>query len=377
MGNTRTAVPGPPTNDSSQAAFFLASGSTSGTVLPMLTPGDTYAIAYGVQNSSTVVGIEGASPPATNGVIWTKTGSTWSAAALPLLSATTPIQYCGAYAMSATGIVVGSGMSTSGMQTAVEWTNSSSGWAVSDLLTHGYPNGQNSSGWAVAKAVNDSGVAVGESTYVSGGAMPNIIVNAVVFKGGNPVSLGTFGDGSNNDCANGINDSGVIVGQSSTSGGVPVPFIYGLGGNDTMQNLNTVFANVIPSGWTLTNAVSIDNRGDIAGIGTDSSLPGDAGVGFVIRARLLGDANGDGTVDVNDLTIVLSHYGQTGMTWSQGNFVGDGTVDVNDLTIVLANFGQSLGSSAGAIAAVPEPSVFWLLVAALASLLAWCRRNRR
>ena len=150
--------------------------------------------------------------------------------------------------MSATGIVVGSGMSTSGMQTAVEWTNSSSGWAVSDLLTHGYPNGQNSSGWAVAKAVNDSGVAVGESTYVSGGAMPNIIVNAVVFKGGNPVSLGTFGDGSNSDCANGINDSGVIVGQSSTSGGVPIPFIYGLGGNDTMQNLNTVFANVIPSG---------------------------------------------------------------------------------------------------------------------------------
>ena len=27
-----------------------------------------------------------------------------------------------------------------------------------------------------------------------------------------------------------------------------------------------------------------------------------------------GDANGDGTVDVNDLTIVLSHFGQGGMT---------------------------------------------------------------
>ena len=72
-------------------------------------------------------------------------------------------------------------------------------------------------------------------------------------------------------------------------------------------------------------------------------------------ALLSGDANGDGRVDVNDLTIVLSHFGQTGMTWAQGEFTGDGTVDVNDLTIVLAHYGQSLGSSAGPVAAVPEP----------------------
>ena len=68
-----------------------------------------------------------------------------------------------------------------------------------------------------------------------------------------------------------------------------------------------------------------------------------------------GDANGDGKVDVNDLTIVLANFGQTGMVWSQGEFTGDGTVDVNDLTIVLANFGQSIdrcgrdGRRAGAV----------------------------
>ena len=49
---------------------------------------------------------------------------------------------------------------------------------------------------------------------------------------------------------------------------------------------------------------------------------------------LSGDANGDGTVDINDLTIVLANYNQTtGMTWSTGDFIGDGTVDINDLTI--------------------------------------------
>ena len=72
---------------------------------------------------------------------------------------------------------------------------------------------------------------------------------------------------------------------------------------------------------------------------------------------LPGDANLDGKVDINDLTIVLAHYGQTGMAWTQGEFTGDGTVDINDLTIVLAHYGQSLGSSAGPVAAVPEPAV--------------------
>ena len=41
-----------------------------------------------------------------------------------------------------------------------------------------------------------------------------------------------------------------------------------------------------------------------------------------------GDANGDGRVDVNDLTIVLTNFGMTGRVWSQGCMDGDpaGTV---------------------------------------------------
>ena len=66
----------------------------------------------------------------------------------------------------------------------------------------------------------------------------------------------------------------------------------------------------------------------------------------IIMATLPGDAFLDGAVDVNDLTVVLTHFGVTGAVWSQGDFTYDGRVDINDLTIVLANFGQSLGSPA-------------------------------
>ena len=91
-----------------------------------------------------------------------------------------------------------------------------------------------------------------------------------------------------------------------------------------------------------------------------------------------GDANGDGKVDINDLTIVLTNYNQTGLTWSQGCMDGDptGKVDINDLTIVLSNYNTTYGS--GAIRAVPEPcALLFLLGAGMAGLLAYAWRRRR
>ena len=88
-----------------------------------------------------------------------------------------------------------------------------------------------------------------------------------------------------------------------------------------------------------------------------------------------GDANEDGRVDVNDLTIVLSSFGQTGMNWTQGDFNGDAKVDINDLTIVLSNFGQTAGTAP--IGAVPEPGVLALLAAGLIAILAYTWRRRK
>ena len=93
-------------------------------------------------------------------------------------------------------------------------------------------------------------------------------------------------------------------------------------------------------------------------------------------ATLPGDANLDGKVDINDLTIVLANYNQTGMRWSQGDLNYDAKVDINDLTIVLSNYNQSLGASATSMAAVPEPSTIALLLASAACLVAYAWRRR-
>ena len=119
----------------------------------------------------------------------------------------------------------------------------------------------------------------------------------------------------------------------------------------------------------LNNATAIDNNGDIAGYGTDAA--GNTYQAFVILQALLpGDANLDGKVDINDLTIVLAHYSQTGMTWTTGEFTGDGTVDINDLTIVLAHYNQSIGASAGgSFRPCPSRQAWFWLASALLALL--------
>ncbi len=169
-----------------------------------------------------------------------------------------------------------------------------------------------------------------------------------------------------------INASGQVVG-SEVVGGVNHAALWQ---NGTIIDLNTLYAGSLPSGFVLNTATAIDDQGDIGGYGTDSSSH--TAQAFLLKAFLLGDANLDGEVDINDLTIVLSHYGQsTGMSWSTGDVNGDGKVDINDLTIVLAHYNQSIGSSAAGLNAVPEPSTLAMFAAALFGLLACAWRGRQ
>ena len=56
----------------------------------------------------------------------------------------------------------------------------------------------------------------------------------------------------------------------------------------------------------------------------------------------IGDLNGDGVVDLTDLSIMLSNFGTpSGATFAQGDMNGDGDVDLEDLAQLLAAFGKN------------------------------------
>jgi hypothetical protein len=56
---------------------------------------------------------------------------------------------------------------------------------------------------------------------------------------------------------------------------------------------------------------------------------------FTHEIPLAAEAQGDEVVDLNDLAILLSHFGGAG----DGDLDGNGAVDLNDLALLLSRFG--------------------------------------
>ncbi len=107
----------------------------------------------------------------------------------------------------------------------------------------------------------------------------------------------------------------------------------GAGGPDRLRGILEEVQNLLTA-----SAVNID--------GVNPLYAGQLGAGRLNLAALtalgppqpvLGDINHDGFVDLTDLTILLSQFGQTR---SPADLNGDGQVDLGDLARMLANFGQ-------------------------------------
>jgi fibronectin-binding autotransporter adhesin len=127
----------------------------------------------------------------------------------------------------------------------------------------------------------------------------------------------------------------------------------------------------------------------------DAANTGVAAGTVEVKYTVAGDANLSGGVDLSDLVIIASDFGQTGDDFAQGDVNYDGNVDLSDLVIVASNFGASLSSVAsagfsgsfqsewnlalaevhGAAVAVPEPGTIGLSAIGATALLS--RRRRR
>ena len=75
------------------------------------------------------------------------------------------------------------------------------------------------------------------------------------------------------------------------------------------------------------------------GGGAWPSGDGTVGGDFQFRLNVLpGDANQDGTVDVQDLAILSANYRKSFTGWANADFNCDGVVDVSDLAVLAANY---------------------------------------
>lgn len=91
----------------------------------------------------------------------------------------------------------------------------------------------------------------------------------------------------------------------------------------------------------------------------------------VVDPALPGDADLDYVVDVTDLAALARHWGQSGLTWCQGDFTGDGRADVSDLAVIAGGWRRSKSSTT-----VPEPASGTLLACGALWIGARVRRAR-
>jgi len=86
------------------------------------------------------------------------------------------------------------------------------------------------------------------------------------------------------------------------------------------------------------------------------------------KQLFLGDANLDGGVNVQDLSVLATNWEASAAEWAMGDCTGDGIVNIQDLSLLATNWGAGANAPP-----VPEPATVLLLTVGLA----WLGTRRR
>ena len=106
-------------------------------------------------------------------------------------------------------------------------------------------------------------------------------------------------------------------------------------GDGTLATLTFEVMAVKPSTLTLSEPLFADDQGN-------TFLPRVEGGEITEPPKLEGDVNGEGVVNIQDLVLVASSFGETGENAADIN--GDGVVNIADLVLVAGNLGTGLGA---------------------------------
>ena len=133
--------------------------------------------------------------------------------------------------------------------------------------------------------------------------------------------------------------------------------LFGISGAFDEVTYNGVVVNSSPA---YTGSTSTNQDGLFVSVVQD-------GTQVVMSAylALVGDANGDQTVDDSDFRIWNTHKFTSNTNWASGDFNGDGVTDGHDLLLWNAN---KFTSVAGATVPEPTSTAVWILLGGLAGL---------
>lgn len=259
-------------------------------------PGDDFSVGFFISDAGDVVGSSwNLQTQNGHGFVWTQSGGM-----VDLGTLTGSGGYSAADAMTTAGVIVGESALSNGDVDAVVWTKSGSGYTIRDLghlptAPYTYPydiNNKNqiigiayfneqgteyhgffastTTGWkdlgtlpdgqlSVADWINDSGITVGQSTSTE---YPNGV--AVYWDTSRKIHIiGTL-PGGTTSYAGYISDSNIVLGESTIAGGDTHAFSWTAKGGFT--DLNTLISP--DSGWDLNHASAMNTSGEIVGFGT-------------------------------------------------------------------------------------------------------------
>jgi hypothetical protein len=192
--------------------------------------------------------------------------------------------------------------------------------------------------------VNNSGLFVVSAGTATASVLPAVTFNNI---GTVRVNSGTFYFNNAN-----LRGAGTLALNVAGNNGAQAAHLALNGSAPMDQSISIVVdASFVPAPYgtpfslvTFGSRVGFFHRIDGINLGGSLSLVpvyGDTALSF--STALLADANGDRSVDFNDLVSLAQNYNtSSGKGWADGDFTGDGNVDFNDLVKLAQNYNTSL-----------------------------------